>query len=219
MRLRSAALAAGSAVVLALAPLAADAQEVVASYFARGCATGVVRYEARVSVFGEVACFAGPVDFVLLRGAAGPGVDDLRLVGALTATFNPEFTGQSIRAEAGSFLFTLDVDGVPRSVNVGFGGSLFGGLAPTWTVGQTAPALFRTAQEPIRPNADYGSIRDLRGGITPFYRLPDAPLGDTGGGRRFELTFTPVPEPSTLALAAAGLVAVGVAARRKRPTA
>lgn len=49
------------------------------------------------------------------------------------------------------------------------------------------------------------------------YGLP----GSASGGffAEGQLTFTPILEPSTFALGAAGLVALGVVTRRKHPTA
>jgi hypothetical protein len=67
MRLRSAALAVGSAALCTLAPLAARAQTlgtVLQTYTIAGCASGIVRFEpderGLVSgVLGQVGCFSG----------------------------------------------------------------------------------------------------------------------------------------------------------------
>jgi hypothetical protein len=212
-----AAFAAGAAGLSALAPHAAAAQVVVESYSAQGCARGVVRYDGSgggaVPVVGNVLCVSGPVQLErqLLGGGAA---DQFRFTGALSATFGAEFAGSSVAVEAASFGFTgVRADGATQTFAMGLGAF---SPTPAWTVGQAGAAVFRTGVAPVDPAAVFATIRDARGGFSIFYPLPGTP---GGGSSRAELslTLTPIPEPSTFALGAAGLVAVGAAARRRRP--
>jgi hypothetical protein len=209
------------AAVALLAPLAARAQSetVVASYMVRGCFSGTLRFEGGTRVTGEVACVAGPVDFVLGLGRGGPGVDAFRVVGSLSAAFNPEFTGASVTTESGFFAFTADFDGTPYPIRTSMGGTTGGSFeTPTWVVGQSGPSTFRTAFEPIRPGVSFASIGDLRGMIAPRFRVPNAPPGAGFEGQIFDLTFTAIPEPSTFALGAVGGLALAAGALRRRRT-
>jgi len=216
-----AALAVGAAVLGPLAPRAAGAQTVVASYHARGCLSGRVAYvpdpsgsPGFVPRVGDVACLEGPVS--LERVALPGGPDGLRAVGALTATFTPEFTGTNMSAEAASFRLTGDLRGAPYPISIGaFLPSCSSCVVPRWTVGQTGPAAFATNFEPIPPSVTFAGDAPLVGQLNLVYALPNG--GPFGPERPIlALTLTPVPEPSTLALAAAGLAAVGAAAARRR---
>jgi hypothetical protein len=219
MRSRLTALAAGAAALGAFTPTPATAQVVVESYSAQGCARGIVRYDgsggAATPVVGNVLCVSGPVR--LERQLVGGGAaDQFRFTGSLAPTFGAEFAGSSVGIDAATFGFTgVRADGSTQTFSMGLGAFL---TTPAFTVGQTGASAFFTGADPVSPATVFASTRDARGTLFLVYALP----GQPGGGSvraDLSLTLTPIPEPSTFALGAAGLAALGAVARRKRRTA
>jgi hypothetical protein len=211
-----AAFAAGAAGLGTLTPHTATAQAVVESYSAQGCARGVVRYDQSggpaTPVTGNVLCVSGPVQLER-RVFGGGSADEFRFTGSLSPTFGTEFAGSSVAVEAALFGFTGPrPDGSAQAFSMGLGAF---SMTPAFMVGQTGASTFFTRGAPVRPETVFASLRDVRGGFSIFYALPGRP---GGGSERTELslTLTPIPEPSTFALGAAGLGAVGAAARRRR---
>jgi hypothetical protein len=219
MRVRSAGFAAVAA-TLTVAPAAVRAQEIttIGRYTVQGCADGIVRYAEEVGrpvnrpVFGRVACFGGFADLQLLVTSPPEGPQPfLRFAPAMTADFTPEFGG------AGAF--PVGADFSYRYATLG-GGTLGGGTATltppgvSWTVGSPAPAAFTTFFEPVARDAILTSIGDVRGRLQIRYRLPGST--ESTEFTQLSLTLTPVPEPATLVLAGAGLLALGAVARRRR---
>jgi hypothetical protein len=214
MRSRLTALAALAAGAAGLGTL--TAQAVVESYSAQGCARGVVRYDQSggpaTAVTGNVLCVSGPVQLER-RVFGGGSADEFRFTGSLSPTFGTEFAGSSVAVEAASFGFTgARPDGSAQAFSMDLGAF---STTPAFTVGQTGASAFFTRGAPVRPETVFASLRDVRGGFSIFYALPGRP---GGGSERAELslTLTPIPEPSTFALGAAGLAAVGAVARRRR---
>jgi hypothetical protein len=213
--------AAAAAAAVLLAPLAARAQApspALGTYAISGCVDGVVRYEpGRVPspfVPGRPACFTGAATYSIATfGGGGPFP---RFEGALTATFSPEFTGQFL-AVTGSDLFyrygeagcepTCPSGGGP----FGFVGNSFG------NAGGTSTLAFRTGFPGRLPSGGSSALPNAAAFLFLQWQLPNDQPGDSYLGAA-NLVFTPIPEPATVALTAAGLLAVGGAGwRRRRP--
>jgi hypothetical protein len=224
MPARSVALAA----LLVLAPAAARAQgTILQTYIVRGCIDGPIAHERRFGppTIGRVACLDGSatVRFYELLSADQPPIPILRMESTLTATFGEGFhpgdTGfpfTSLSAEAFSTRYTFDRAGgcpAPTACESAFATSFTGGEVGSWS--RTSPTVtYRSMEDPLPRDIILGSVRDLR--ATPIfrYRLPTS--GDSFGEYvQTTLTYTVTPEPSTLALAGAGLLALGASARRR----
>jgi hypothetical protein len=84
-----------------------------------------------------------------------------------------------------------------------------------FVVGTPAEVAFNTSR--FTPAADVlaGSVRDVRGEFFIRYRVPNNP-DNMALDTALPVTFTATPEPSTLALGAAGLLGLGAVARRRR---
>lgn len=121
MRLRSAALAAGSAALCILAPLAAKAQTVLDRYTVRGCFTGALSVNRDQSLIrGQVACVDGTAALVLRpEGAAGQGL--LTFEGALTKQFHPEFAGAGAAIASGGMILADYTSALTESALTGDG--------------------------------------------------------------------------------------------------
>ena len=214
MRLRSAALAVGSAALCTLAPLAARAQTlgtVLRTYTIAGCASGIVRFEpderGLVSgVLGQVGCFSGDAALTYFSAL------DVRLTGTLSLAFGPEFTGAAAFADNASqafFTFT-------RTTGVTSGtGSHFSPSIPTFLNGVAVPFL---ASMPVGETAVLSTIRDVGIMLNARYVLPSNPERGTVGALPASLTLTAIPEPSTWAMFGVGTLALaGVTRRKRRP--
>jgi hypothetical protein len=213
-----AAFAAGAAAPGALTPRPAAAPGVVGSYGAQGCARGVVRDDgsggAATPVVGDVLCVSGPVQLERRR-VGGGAADQFRFTGALAPTFGAEFAGSGVGVDAAAFGFTgARADGSTQTFSAGLGAFL---TTPAVTVGQPGASAFVTGVAPVSPATVFASARDARGTFALVSALPGQP---GGGSVRADLSLspTPIPEPSTCALGAAGLVAVRAVARRRAPS-
>jgi hypothetical protein len=183
------------------------------AYDISGCGTGAVaQVPGAAYIDGTVVCVRGQGQLrATLRTGPFDGVYayNLRFEAPLTATFGAEFPGNSLTFESG--VLALDfVGGVCEPPGCLPRAFLLGGPVAR---GMPSPFLL-TADELVRPIPDLGGVT-ITGGVVNFsYPL----LGEPGFGTRVALAFTPVPEPSTAALAALGIAAVAATARRRRQT-
>jgi hypothetical protein len=214
MRVRSVAVAA----LFAFAPAAARAQGPITTldrYTVAGCLDGpLTATPGGGAVPGQVVCFNGDAALEAVSTGDPELQGFLRILGTLTATFNPAFAGAGVTIIDGSSLF-FDYSG-PRCGAACSNEGTFTVAAPV-PVGATTPTAFRAFLAPPIANVDPGSIRNVRTGtLFGTYVLPGPPSGANRFVAQGQLTFTPIPEPSTLALAGAGLLVLGAAARRRR---
>jgi hypothetical protein len=111
-------------------------------------------------------------------------------------------------------------DGVaPPQTGLGEGGTPMAGSAAAWP-GWSDPPLWAG---PVGPGPGFNDVfggHGPVGGLPPVIVPPPLPQlppgGDGGGSVPPPLPLTPVPEPQTWALMAAGLALVGAAVRRRR---
>lgn len=188
------------------------------TFTVNGCADGVVAFapQGQAPVLGRVACFSGTaaLRLVVTPDPADP-VPQLRLEPTLTAVFGPEFNGSRAVGENPFFTFAFE-----RVGGCGVCAGLISGLGAvgTWVVGDGTPRSFVTSYDPLPRGAIIGSLRDFNGVMTLRYLLPNSPFNEFSNATvRFALT--PVPEPATVGLVAAGVVVLAAAQRRRsRPT-
>jgi hypothetical protein len=215
------------AALFAAAPAAARAQgAVLQTFHVAGCATGPLFYADVRSppVVGEVGCFRGSATLFLTfvpgseADPAGP-VPLVQLRGELTPAFAPAFAPRGlVRADFVQFLFAFDrvggcgAGGCPGRLEAG--GSV-GGDPFSFAPGSGAAAAFATVREPLPRDVILGSLRDFRGRGELAYALANSPSGATTEFAPFSFTLTAVPEPTTLALAGAGVLLLGAWARRR----
>ncbi len=223
MRPSVAAIAAVAAVA-SLAAFAAPAPaQVVGQYTLGGCFDGILRWEpaadprAAVPVFGRVACFGGTatLSVVPLVGGGFPaGQLGARLDGSLTAEIAPGFTGSAVEV----FALEAVAGDVPQ---VNWSLLRLRSFAPD----APAPIPFQSTS-PVPAAADPAALGRVAG--IAFVEIPTLPNDPSPPGRQSRgvpLTFTrltpltPVPEPATAALTAAGLALVAAARRRRRAAA
>ena len=218
MRLRPAVVAAFAAFSASgRAPLYAQASAGVGfgQYLGQGCGTGDLSFDRATSTItrGTLVCVVGTFTFSYFP-SAGPGApDEIRLVGATEQTVSSAFDGSSVYGNGGSMYFTYAGSECPAGVCRDVRGDVspFPSLLP----GTNAREV-RGFGVPLPPTADLS--RSTLDSVVIFYDYAVRGLGP-GSISKVALTFTAIPEPSTLALGATGLAAISAVARRKRRTA
>ncbi len=212
MRLPVTAAAALAAVTAFTAPARA---QVVGQYALSGCFDGILRWEPTADprqpapVFGRIACFGGTatLDVVPLTGGGFPaGATGARLDGALTADISPEFTG----AFVGIFALEAAAVDVPQ---------VFWSLlrVRTFVPGAPAPIPFQSISAPLPAGVDPSALGRIA--AIAYVEIPTLPNDPAPPGRQsygVPIIFTPIPEPATAALTAAGLAAAAAVGRRRR---
>jgi hypothetical protein len=222
------------AVLVTLVPLVLRSQpapppQVLGTYALSGCMDGTLRYDGFTPVRGQVACFGGTARLELTPFDAQFQL--LRMKGSITATFDPAFTAAGIHMESATssaFRFTYDdaAQGAPCTsgcaARLGFPG--IGGVA--FAVVGSQPFEFQTEflSGLFPASTVFADVRDMRGLFWFTWLLRSDPGGCCMNGTvNVEMTsiaqVTATPEPSTLALLAAGSLVLAGVARRKRSTA
>jgi hypothetical protein len=215
MRVRSVALAA----IIALAPVSAGAQQFQIGFYPEGYFTAIDRawtfggcLQGRLGVpgsrdltSGQVACYDG-----LVTLGRRPEARRAHAVGrrahARRRDERPRGRGQPV------------VRPVLVRVYVQPHGALPGlHIQPVGQVGGPGTASFTSGIRVLGdPRIDPASVAPIYAQLAFSYRV-DPPTGEPFYYAVDEVrTFTLTPEPSTLALAGAGLLALGAAARRRR---
>ncbi len=219
--MRHASRHAAAAAAVLLAPLAARAQApspALGAYNISGCVEGVVRYDPGAVpspyVFGRPACLTGTATFSI--AAFGNGELFPLFEGTLTAAFSPDFTGQSLGIFDSDLFYRYGEAGCEPACPSGGGRFGFAGNA-FLNVGGTSTLAFRSGFPGRLPSGGSTALPNAGAFLFLQWQLPDDQPGDAYS-RGVSLVFTPVPEPATVALTAAGLLAVGGAGwRRRRP--
>ncbi len=212
--MRLSVVAAIAALTASAAPAPASAQ-LVGQYALGGCFDGILRWaptadpRAPTPVFGRIGCFGGTAALSVepLTGTGfPPGATGARLDGALTAELSPEFTGSFV----GIFAFEAVAVDVPQ---------IFWSLlrVRSFVPGALAPIPFQSISPPLPAGVDPAALGRIA--AIAFIEIPTLPNDPAPPGRQSQgvaISFTPIPEPATGALAAAGLAALAAGARRRR---
>ncbi len=183
-------------------------------YVGRGCGDGVLAAAAppaTAEIRGTLVCIVGTFTFTYLPSSA-PGVpDQFRLVANTLQTVSPAFAGSSVNSNGGQLFGRYPGPTCPDGVCGGdVIASLPGFAALQPGANERTVTAFGLALPPTADlsRAAFDSVR-----FVYDYALPGAGPGFTSA---VVVTFSAVPEPSTLSLAAVGAVALGARARRRR---
>jgi hypothetical protein len=237
MRSRSATLTALAAVLSTLAPVAARAQgwSVLPS--------GEAAFTDTYTTAGSFSCWGGTLGFAPGSSCEASG-NTLRLGnnGAfMTLTFEGltrTITATNIAQRpslgtlsvvlSGSGPFAFPVPTNPNALSFSFGLQVTNGRGTSQTLGAGYIVTDAAAEQPVRccegfrQHLAFGTPAPpspFRYTAVVFDQFADLTLRPVAGSREISAQVGIVPEPSTFALGALGLVALGVVARRKRPTA
>jgi hypothetical protein len=160
-------------------------------------------------VLGRIACFGGSATLSVepFPGSGLPaGTLTARLAGALTADIAPEFTGSFV----GVYAFEAVAADAP---------SVFWSLlrVRSFVPGVAAPIPFQSIAGPLPAGADPSALGRIA--AIAYVEIPTLPNDPAPPGRQsygVPIIFTPIPEPATAALTAAGLAAAATVRRRRR---
>jgi len=139
-----------------------------------------------------------------------------------TLPFDPAVFSQSVTVDAtGLFTDYFKFEVAPLTGDVSASSSQVN-LVPLWIENIHVDLLASDKSTVINIGQDgpgYSYIDAFAGltvGSTYYFRVSGDATGSAGGSYDFIATATPVPEPSTYALLAAGLGAIGFVARRRK---
>ncbi len=181
-------------------------------YVGRGCGEGILSETPPPDVTytrGTLVCVVGTFTFAYLAGSGPLFPDQFRLVANTVQTLNPAFAGSQVYSNGAQLFGRYEAPTCPGGVCSG----LLEPSAPLQPLlpGDNERAVTLLGQRRVDlSRATFDSVR-----FVYDYALPGAGPGFTASA---VITFSAVPEPSTLALAALGGAAVGAgaAARRRR---